>query len=123
MTYIHKREKCAQETNEILEEVLKESLDEEYGCLDCADTIEVGNPMKKILSEESPKTELRSKAEEIMEETQEEATPSVSEDVRANSLETYIATDEVRTDEKESTKKLQKKKKGAYIEFKKDYRG
>lgn len=122
MTYIHKREKCAQETKDILEDVLKVK-DEEYGCLDCADTIQVGNPMKKILSEESPKKEMKSQAEAIIEETHEEATPSTSEDVRAESLETYTATDEVRMDEKESSNNLQKKKKGAYVEFKKDYRG
>ena len=71
MTYRHKREKCAQETKEILEDVLKAEK-EEYDCLDCADTVKVGNPIEKIIAEELPRNEIKDEAEAIIEEVQTE---------------------------------------------------
>lgn len=122
MTYRHKREKCAQETKEILEDVLK-AKNEEYGCLDCAKTIRVGNPMEKILSEEISMNDLKSQAESIIEETQSEKADEIFAEGQVDSLEKYTPSDEMKLDNANSLEGLKKKKKGGYVEFKKDYRG
>ncbi len=122
MTYRHKREKCAQETKEILDDVLK-TKEEEYGCLDCAETVRVGNPMERILTEEIPRDELKSPTESIMEETQEGPTTPDTKEIHSEHLETYTQSDELRNAESNSLKKPHKVKKGTYVEFKKDYRG
>lgn len=121
MTYRHKREKCAQETKEILEEVLKLEK-EEYGCLDCAESVRVGNPMEKILAEEVPREAVKSQAEAIMSEVDDSS--EVSQEGHIEDLETYVATDEVSPEASESSlETLKKKKKRTYVEFRKDYRG
>ncbi|MHA2423604.1 MAG: hypothetical protein ACXAEF_02380 [Candidatus Thorarchaeota archaeon] len=120
MTYRHKREKCAQETKEILEEVLKAEK-EEYGCLDCAESVRVGNPIEKILAEEIPHAAIKSQAEAIMEEVE---SPGEQSEVHVDDLETYVATDDTIGDESGSSlKALKKKKKRSYVEFRKDYKG
>ncbi len=120
MTYRHKREKCAQETKEILESVLKAEK-EEYGCLDCAETVRVGNPMEKILSEELPQDPIKSQAEAIMEEVQID---DLSDQVgQVEDLETYVAPEEVISNDADKSSERLKKKKRSYVEFRKDYRG
>lgn len=122
MTYRHKREKYAQETKEILDDVLK-AKDEEYGCLDCADTVRVGNPIEKIIAEESPKNEIKSPAESILEEAEDNSVSLDAKEIQPEDLETYRQSDALEIAEDDPLKKLQKKKKGAYVESKKDYRG
>ncbi|MDF1539757.1 MAG: hypothetical protein P1Q69_12725 [Candidatus Thorarchaeota archaeon] len=122
MTYRHKREKYAQETKEILDDVLKVK-NEEYGCLDCADTVRVGNPIEKMIAEETPKNELKSPEEVIREEAQEGSATLDIKEIQPEDLETYKQSDALKIAEDNPLKKLQKKKKGAYVEFKKDYRG
>ncbi|MHA1909638.1 MAG: hypothetical protein ACW98Y_20225 [Candidatus Thorarchaeota archaeon] len=121
MTYRHKREKCAQETKEILEEVLKAEK-EEYGCLDCAESVRVGNPMEKILSDEIPRATIKNQSEAIMEEV--DVADETSQEIQMEDLETYEAPDSISTEESESSlESLKKKKKRTYVEFRKDYRG
>ena len=103
MTYRHKREKCAQETKEILKEVLKIKK-EEYGCLDCAESVRVSNPMEKILAEEVPQAAVKSQTEAIMEEMD-----SPIEAPQTEGLETYVSTEEI--SEEESASSLESLKK------------
>ena len=120
MTYRHKREKYAQETKEILEDVLKAEK-EEYDCFDCAETVRVGNPIEKILAEELPQDAIKSQSEAIIEEVQSEDTPDQAEQV--DDRETYAAPDEIISHDKDKSPEALKKKKRSYIEFRKDYRG
>ena len=122
MTYRHKREKCAQETKEILEDVLKAEK-EEYDCLDCADTVKVGNPVEKIIAEELPRNEIKNEAEAIIEEVQVEDEDISDQTEQGEDLGTYVAPDEIISNGEDKSRETLKKKKGSYIEFRKDYRG
>ena len=84
---------------------------DEYDCLDCADTVRVGNPIEKIIAEELPKNSIKNEAEAIIEEVQIE------------DLGTYVAPDEFISNGTEKSPETLKKKKRSYIEFRKDYRG
>ena len=122
MTYKHKRGKCSKETKEILEDVLL-AKEEEYGCIDCAGTISVKNPMEKVIKEEAPAQQMKSQSEAIMEEaTREEQTASPQQN---HDLESYQPPEELRISKENGVKEIsdKEKKKRAYIEFKKDYKG
>ncbi|MFW9849549.1 MAG: hypothetical protein ACFFF4_10420 [Candidatus Thorarchaeota archaeon] len=118
MTYRHKREKCAPETKEILEDVFKIEK-EEYGCLDCAESVRVGNPMEKILAEETPHATIKSQAETVLDEV--EVAEEKLQSKEGSQMETYVSSQQIDTSETE--KSLEKKKKRSYVEFRKDYRG
>ncbi|MFW9919975.1 MAG: hypothetical protein ACFFED_10265 [Candidatus Thorarchaeota archaeon] len=121
MTYKHKRGKCSKETKEILEDVLL-AKEEEYGCIDCAETIRVKNPMEKVLKEETSAPRMKSQAEAIMEESKQESgtvAPAQNHD-----LESYQPPEEIRAMRENGAKEIseKEKKKRAYLEFKKDYK-
>ena len=95
MAYRHKREKCAKETKEILENVLlmKQT---EYECIDCAKTITVTSPMGKIVDEETVTNVLPSSAEEKLNESEISSIPIPSEgNDEFEVIEDYIQTIEV----------------------------
>ncbi|MFW9909553.1 MAG: hypothetical protein ACFFEF_13360 [Candidatus Thorarchaeota archaeon] len=121
MTYRHKREKCCPETKEILEEVLKNKK-EEYGCIDCAETVRVKNAMEAILAEEASEVEIKSSAETIVIEAEMDV-PSHKPEIR-EVMEEYSPPDDLGLqDKKDTLKTLKNRKNGAYLESKKNYRG
>ncbi len=122
MTYKHKRGKCSKDTKEILEDVLL-AKEEEYGCIDCAGTIGVKNPMEKVLKEEAPEQRMRSQSEAIMEEVMKEEQMAAQK--QNHDLESYQPHEELRISKENGVKDIsdKEKKKRAYIEFKKDYKG
>ena len=120
MTYKHKRGKCAKETKEILEDVLRFK-EEEYGCIDCTETVKVSNPIEKIISEETPKIEakeLRSQAETAMEESELQASDEPTPQIE--SLESYAPPKDIGLSTTPEAKTLldKEKKKRAYMESK-----
>lgn len=94
---------------------------DEYDCLDCADTVRVGNPIEKIIAEELPNNSIKNEAEAIIEEVQIE---DISDQVeQIEDFGTYVAPDEFISNGTEKSPETLKKKKRSYIEFRKDYRG
>ncbi|MHA1882600.1 MAG: hypothetical protein ACTSUO_06105 [Candidatus Thorarchaeota archaeon] len=95
MAYRHKREKCAKETKEILENVLLMKRTE-YDCIDSAKTITVASPMGKIVNEETVTNVLPGGTEEELNELDSSSIPIFSEgNDEIEGIEDYIQTIEV----------------------------
>ena len=95
MAYKHKREKCAKETKEILENVLLMKRTE-YEFIDGAKTITVGSPMSKIVKEETPTNVLPGSTEETFDKPESSSIPILSEgNDEIEGIEDYIQTIEV----------------------------
>ena len=95
MAYRHKREKCAKETKEILENVLSMKRTE-YECIDGVKTITVTSPMGKIVKEETVTNVLPSGTEEKLNESESSNIPILSEgNDEIEGIEDYIQTIEV----------------------------
>jgi hypothetical protein len=123
MTYKHKKEKCAKETKEILEDVFQ-AKKEEYGCLDCIETVPVSNPVEKILAEESHTDSVKPWTASLVEET-EECAEEVTVNTNGENHEDYSPVKQSTKKSKKDPKELYEKdeKNRAYVEFKKDYKG
>ncbi len=95
MAYKHKREKCAKETKEILENVLMMK-QAEYETIDCAKTVTVSSPMGRIVNEETIKNVLPSGDEEQLSESESSSIPILSKgNDEIEGIEDYIQTIEV----------------------------
>lgn len=122
MTYKHKRGKCAKETKEILEDVLL-SKEEEYECIDCTESIHVRNPFERIVNDEKEVSGMKSQEDLAMEEAREHAEHlKVESD---NDLGSYQPPEKLKMSKENGAEHIsdKEKKKRAYVEFKKDYRG
>ena len=123
MTYKHKKEKCAKETKEILEDVLL-AKEEDYGCLNCVESVSVSSPVEKMLAEESQTTSVKPWTESLIEEAAERP-EEVTINANGENHEDYSPVKQPTKKRIKDPKELYEKdnKNRAYIESKKDYKG
>jgi len=91
MAYKHKREKCAEETKEILEKIML-MRKAEYESIDGAKTVTVTSPMGRIIHEEATVNVLPSETEEIIVETEGSKLPLPSDSAELEGIENYTST-------------------------------
>ena len=117
MAYKHKREKCAKETKEILENVLsmKQS---QYEFIDGAKTITVASPMSRIISEEAITNVLPVSSEEKLSDAEGSSIPIPSERLdELEGIENYSQTIEISCSEVKAKEILEiTRKKRNYID-------
>ena len=94
MTYRHKREKCAEETKEILEKIML-MRKSEYESIDGAKTVTVASPMGRIINEEATVNVLPSETDEIISETEGSELPLSPESAELDGIENYTSSMEI----------------------------
>ncbi len=120
MTYKHKHEKCATETKEILENILK-LRKAEYDFIEEAKSVTVGNPMEQILRDESAENVLPGASDEILSEGDEVVVEKPVE-MNFEDLENYTQAQEIESEPTKTKAILEKtKKRRNYIEFRDEY--
>ncbi len=121
MTYSHKRKKCAKETKEILENVIR-GHKAKYAFINEGQTVVVSNPIERVAKDAGKINVLETKPEHGLEKEVEIEDKSKSEPSETEGMENYQPNREVGDPRSEIKKVVQRdRKRRNYVNLRDEY--
>jgi hypothetical protein len=121
MTYSHKRKKCAKETKEILENVIRGHR-AKYAFVNEGQSVVVSNPMESVAKDSAKINVLETKSEDGLEKEGGEDDKSKFEAPETKGMENYQPNREVGDPESEIRKVVQRdRKRRNYVNLREEY--